>query len=1306
MNRVVDPERFTIEAAQTNWCQIFNDRFDEFLEVLIELFPQLEETLGSVIEIGEDQFCQVLEELGLPTNVAQLRWMTHPDVGLPTRAFRVWRRRSVPFEGETQMDSGDFTATVGPTGAQVLTWGTPLAMVRMSLGAPAQGLVIGCSGGPTIEHWSVMKPVVAGANIVKIGAGNLTGVILPPGATLNGIWGVDGTTAANSRDWELIEIVGLPVEPGEWAGVGQHDQEQGLLSEGLVAPRDAALARYLRGRAVLGWPAFMAPGIIAPPFTLPDGPLLIDEMDTQILGQIRELADLAPNQQAGVERVFDMPPPEDSTGTQAQTAASEARYSPLQLMLTGAATDPNLSLILGFGTAIAQENESEPFGVVDLLQGIDDFDYMVTADWRRGFDGRSDPVSLAALAIAPGSALAGATPTGVSAVPSMPMAPTEPDGDWRRSVRFLWHRVPQSGFYRVASFAAARVPFVPGGVAELMNEPRDAGGFRPIAASQPPEGTDPEQLSPSGPLPGELTHISAVDRVVNIPAPALPGNNGSITMGYASCTQTIFGLWGSWAGTALALTEPAPNRVPILSAQLRHTATPPGPVPAELVLEFGWDWSVRRPASIVVGGRLYSAAKRSDPPPISTPTLQLPRSLGGADPALEITFSGDVPSGPPGSIIVGLTADGEAFADFGPAQGDDIRRYRITVPGFTLDFSAEPHIGLALWARAVELRAPGRIGPWTEHPFLTAASDPRPPAMPPSPPPDRVQIASLPDASGECHGHLSWPPAASVAGYWIYEATETALRGALGLPPAGQRETLTERLAAIQAAFDSEPVRQPFSRKFSELTQENSLDVTLPKGSRDIHFFVVLSQKLTDLDSAWPAGANASDRLIPIAAPHIARPEPPVLEVRRVLDDSVNPPALRVLITVTPRIGHRARRVVVYRTRVGDAARRVDTMGPPIADLTPGVTGWDIDTASDAFAANHITRAEGFDTPQGSWQRLWYRAEVWSEPNPDRALLAGRSAPSPAQSVVIPPPGPPDLGVIEAEWPGGAAENVLLRWSSRAPLADTPLGPHRMAIDTKAAGTPGLTQPILSEALTLEQIADAPALGTDQWWRSGAPAADGTQAYRARFRRPDLTMGVAASVRVHDPLGRISEALITIPPGPLDPEPTIMNLMALNLPGDRRGVGWTSSVLLAATSGGVYTVRVTAEQTTPPDPGPRPVFRANRSAGTDGQFFRPTASASRLTSPGLRNVERSRLPDLPVASPGGGRRLVVTSPVPDILVRNSPPSEVPSNALALWRAPSLDDNTGFGVATRAEVNRFTVRVTAPDGRFAEATLTI
>ncbi|MEL6476698.1 MAG: hypothetical protein AAFR17_05160, partial [Pseudomonadota bacterium] len=626
--RIVWPWAFRCEAGLIDWMEIW--RLWTTYEYDLSATEIPDWVLGPP---GQAAFRAILNEKGIVERGAHLRWATLPQMGIPSRAFKVWRRQNYELPGEQAFPLGDLTETPDSPGVKAVSWGHSVGMARLVIDQPAPGgLAIGYSGNTDPKRWLTARAIAAGNTMVQIAGPGLTGVLLPQAANILSLGLTSAEDIANADDWELLEHVGLPVDTGEWAGIQDHDADQGVIAEGLMPPIEAAMARYQRGQAAVGWPTRFDPTTLAPPFELPDGHGLIEEMREQILGRIRNLMDIRPSDMHLHEDIFDMPPPENAAGDHAPTQPSQARFSPLNLMLSAVTSDPNLSLILGYGTALSQPDIPAPTQSAGApFEGPDDFHYMITGEWDGGLTGEQPPLELAALALQPHFAFAGATPEGMEATQSQPMSPLTPDGDWRKSVRFSWDRTPSSGLYRVASFAAARAAKQPAGGSELINEPRDSGGFRPIAANNSPE--DPDQAK-----------ISHTDRVVAIPAPALATQNGFITMRYAAVTQTIFGLWGRWNFADEILFEPSPNRVPILSASLVPQAVALGPCPATLTFDFAWDWSVRRPDEIFVGGRLWAAAKRSDPPPSDGPSLQLPRSLGGAQPGLTISFADDTPA--------------------------------------------------------------------------------------------------------------------------------------------------------------------------------------------------------------------------------------------------------------------------------------------------------------------------------------------------------------------------------------------------------------------------------------------------------------------------------------------------------------------------------------------------------------------------------------------------------------------------------------------------------------------------------------
>jgi len=81
------------------------------------------------------------------------------------------------------------------------------------------------------------------------------------------------------------------------------------------------------------------------------------------------------------------------------------------------------------------------------------------------------------------------------------------------------------------------------------------------------------------------------------------------------------------------------------------------------------------------------------------------------------------------------------------------RRYRLTIPGFKLDFASTGHVGLALWAQGQENLAPQRTGDWSAEPLVISASDPRPPVI--TAEHEDVQLTSLGDARGEHRARLA-----------------------------------------------------------------------------------------------------------------------------------------------------------------------------------------------------------------------------------------------------------------------------------------------------------------------------------------------------------------------------------------------------------------------------------------------------------------------------------------------------------------------------------------------------------------------
>jgi hypothetical protein len=341
-----------------------------------------------------------------------------------------------------------------------------------------------------------------------------------------------------------------------------------------------------------------------------------------------------------------------------------------------------------------------------------------------------------------------------------------------------------------------------------------------------------------------------------------------------------------------------------------------------------------------------------------------------------------------------------------------------------------------------------------------------------------------------------------------------------------------------------------------------SLDVALPRGSRAIHCYVVITAGPGSTEGPWPTAGDARTALSALAAPRIAVPPPPELLV------TPDTAAGSVALEVTTRAGAPVERVDVHRVRVADAARRVETMGPPIASVpAAGGDGWTAETLADGRLA-----LRGADAPGASWRRTWYRAVAWSLPDDERGLVRGASAPSNPFALVLAPADAPDLSPLDATWPGGALADVRLDFTSAAPAEPTPLGPHRISARVDDYGDPENPVALVATELDLDRVPEAAPTTGSGLWRE--PASD-PPAYRVLVRRDASAPALSCRVRLVDPLGRSAEQGLSVRAGPVLPPPKITDARATTI---ARGLLLTfaSAAPIVAPPGGPYTLRAVA----------------------------------------------------------------------------------------------------------------------------------
>jgi hypothetical protein len=1110
VSRIVDPNKFMLLGAVTDWLAVYRRYID---------------SARSPREIMAERKLEM-------DRIVQLRWLVAPELGYPTEPFQVWRRPAMPIESEKPVGYTDtFLFTM-----RLVVLDAPRVFVRVGLNAASTGSVMAFAGMPWASPLVAMRALSAGFNSVQLSGAAIMSLVLSPSATVQSITGLDHN-AADDKSWELVEIVGLPVGL-DWGGVLELDKPQGLIGS-LGDGRGAALDRFRRGAPFYGWEASIPAGGAAPLWKLADPEAMLKVMEGQVLPPLRDMVTtLPPDQHAGYEVQHNLPPI-DPVNPPTPDDDATVRVRPMCNLVFGAITDPLASLISGFGTAF-EDTDIPPIVLGDRKLFGDstrsDWDFMVTARYAKGADGQSEPIEYAAIVFAPGVGSAPPVPANLAAASEGLASPVTADADWRAIERVSWDKVSDALPFRVGSYAFARVPLSPAGpVVPLMGPRPYDDALQPISAT----------TSPAGELTGRL---GALDERYGVQS-APPSN----VLLYGLAHQDLFGLWSPWASASASVAEPPVQNVCLLSARLETSAALAGPCPGTLVLEFSWDWATRTPQRIEIVGRMYAQAKLGEGPPVNAPPAGLQSSLaGGPGSVLQLSFNGL----PAASVTAAaglaptlqyVSFDGKTLQNV-PVVHAGPRRYRVTLTGLSLDFNAAGRIGLALWARGVENRAPNRVGAYNAQPLIASTADPRPPVLVVEH--EDVLMASIADAAGEHHARLAWDAAPGAVGYFVYTTTEIKLRADRQLGDPLKSLTLAQRLVELRDAFEADPDRRSFTRVNAQPVSGTSMQVTLPRGTKEIHLYLVLGVSAGQVESAWPLPGSPGLRkkFAAYAAPQLVSPSPPDLEVTRTLDHSVDPPAYRAAVRVRTKPGAPVTRVDLHRVRVPEAAVELDTMGPPLARIEGSagpytVTATDSDVPGEAQAIGTIV---GLDPVQGSWRRVFYRAVAWAGDDAPRGLFGARSKPSALREVIVPPAGAPDLPPLAWHWPGGGLGDVQVDGSTLSPIEATPLGDHRLRADVLAVHPDGRAEMLFRHPAApggddrLSALGMAPpAPGSNGLWRA-AGGLPGQTALHLLARRASFEDKLQVRLLLTDPLGRASEQVLEVPAGSPLMEPNIL----------------------------------------------------------------------------------------------------------------------------------------------------------------------
>lgn len=895
---------------------------------------------------------------------------------------------------------------------------------------------------------------------------------------------------ANSEGWTLLETVGLPVFDG-WEG-GQHYRgwEQGLEPPPLTTPRKAAEQRLQRGAPRHGWAPHSLGGRPLPRWepTDPDSYLTSIEKGKLLAGLGRMLAEEVPASQQ-ISFALDEKQAEPIVPTLLQGGpgwplreGEEAKSSwrPMELLAIAAASDPLAALALGYGTAF------------DTAEG--ELLYMVTVVHATRPD--LAPVELADIArvglLEPRSV---ARPAGLHTLRAGFTKPQQTDGAATESVAVAWHR-----------------PLVPEPVPLAFEEPLTVSYA--LGQSDPASADAPNlllQQRPDG-VGGYLAYVPAygtesgalcryTDHVTR---------DGSAVTGfsrlYAVAAQDLYGRWSRWVDTDYDGAPEEPRIPSVLSIAISSAD--------ELVVDFSWDWTDRSPARIELLATLAGTA-------VTIGTEVAFNSDGSANDA-EIA-----PLTPDRAVSIGGWGKPQDRIEGSPG----VRLYRWTRPDVIIVPPRGRSIDLSVSARGqcrlhFDIDPDWNVSQWSR-PKTTRLWDDTPPDPPQL---ETPRWTSLPDAGGVSRFDMKWrADATAERGYFVYEATETAVREALGIAPADLAVPIVTRLNALlnspaaDFAAKADALRKTFRRITSEPLPAGQLhhEVALPRGSKVLHFLTVTSIGGNGVESPWPTDRDAYSI---VAVPRLVVPPVPSIAL------SVAPGGTGIAARV--QLASPGGVVELYRLQRDAAPLAVDAMGPP--QQVRQVAG---------------DSADFIDQPPRGWKKLWYGAIVKSVPDDAMGLVSGRSPASGIFSVLLPPGEAAQISDLAVNGPQSTPTESLASWRTTAPLAPTPLGSHIVVVELRDTAAGAI-------AIRVEQALDAIPPLPPVVAGLGLPAEirlfttrDGTGSRLSAWLPRAEGQTRHLTVKIIDPLGRLNTRALDVPPivsTPIDWLATVQNLRGRN----------------------------------------------------------------------------------------------------------------------------------------------------------------
>jgi hypothetical protein len=1077
-----------------------------------------------------------------------LRWNMHPEYGFPRKPFNVYRRRST-YGGFTPVSlltdrviiSNNLREFNFPEGREMY-----ISVVAVSVTAGHKLVITPFDRDKRLMTGKSRTAEASGSFIFKCPF--TAGFTINGTGTINNIAGISMQAMLVARDWELIQIVGLPFRRGKVGGMGYNGDRQGYIGS-LTDAETAALQRLKIGELLFTPPPSCGDPLVPDPVWLPvDASSYLNNLfhaPDSILDLINNCMTLSDDrsyyrqkrQPAYIEKRI-INGIHQPGGSPPKTA--EANIPVVGTSLLSVTTESPAALGLGFGTTdFVALSAFTGTGVTEVntlrasaaaASQVFGYDYMVTCKYiirpyekfppLEIFDRMSGNIEFCAL-------------SDDRAVPQPPLnaqvltlrtnRPENTDLIFTEAVKLRWDKplLPQ-GCGVISSHK--------NGTSVVLNTEYDffPGAYKNFNTYVPkPLSSNPDEQV----LPNEDDNDN--DKFVLVePEEPLPFR-GSESHKYFVASWDVFGRWSTFVKLNHTAYAPPKQNAGIMSIRMYKTnpgvtsdLSPIDPnVPCTLEIEIGWNWADRTPSKIQLSGLFFNASNSL--PPASHPNHFSITSVDVSSPIITISFD---PAGNP------TTSAGSIFKVTNTSETPtDLRKVKLVIDNITASFpGGAPHaVAYAVYVRGLErvrtVPLPEDWSNWSDG-YAARMEDPRPPAA--TTLPATVQFTAMPDATRLGRGKLTWPVAANALGYYVWEASETAVRVILDkylktqfpgddtkhLKPL--TEPLVDRATQLRDLLSETQYQDLCQRCFNKLTREmiieTSVELEIPASSKVLTLYQVSSINTANIESA-------KSNVVFFAVPQLQKPAPPLLMLRKFKrEDPVTHSVTKgIKVQVLNGNGLIPEGFNLYRTQKMLVGYDIGTKGLPIKEYDSA----DWQTYSMKMPDGAVYNGKFLEEIilNGSWRPYVYQAVAVGQEDLSRGLFRGESDPSSTEIIFLPPDTPPTL-VIRSPLLVNANSKVMLL-STSAPFEQIEIGKTIIELHDLGSDNKRTLLKIFEASKTTISTADlAPvtAAVAATWPAITRKATDFTTGIT------QFSVGVKKSVtrlliRIIDPLGRATD---------------------------------------------------------------------------------------------------------------------------------------------------------------------------------------